>query len=306
MSQQSHAPQFQPVHIGELSNPPDAVLPDPATLFAARAARLRKLTPDHQLAPYLAFIADIADAQQFIVTALPDPELPPRDEIDRALEHGMAPIARARVKIDGIVLLTLERLLDETKKIDMPEAAAAARDGLIAANEAEKRAMIANVLADALPLEEIAEHVFVAAALQVHFARLAAMLPAAKIKSVSDGACPACGGPPATSSVVDWINSQSARFCYCATCATTWHVVRVKCVACSSTKNIHYLHVEGVAESIKAECCDECHTYLKIFYTDKSPGADPVADDLASAGLDMMMREKGFRRSGFNAFLAGF
>ena len=300
------APQFQPVHIGELSDPPDAVLPDPATLFSARAARLRKLTSDHQLAPYLTFIADIADAQQRIVTALPIAKLPPHDELDRALEHGMAPIARARVEIGATVLTTLDRLLEETRHLAMPEAAAASRDGDIAADDTERRAMIANVRADSLPVEEIAEHVFVAAALQVHFARLAALLPADKIKSVSDGACPACGGPPATSSVVDWMNSQSARFCCCGTCATKWHVVRVKCVACSSTKGIHYLHVEGVADSIKAECCDECRTYLKIFYTDKDPNFDPIADDLASAGLDLMVREKGFRRGGFNVFLAGF
>ena len=37
---------------------------------------------------------------------------------------------------------------------------------------------------------------FVAAALQVHFARLAAQLDANALVPVGEGACPACGGPP--------------------------------------------------------------------------------------------------------------
>ena len=306
MSQQPVAPQFQPVHVGEISDPPQVVPPDPATLFAARATRLRALAPDHQLAKYLRFIADLADAQHRLVVALPAPELPAGDDLDRALEFGMAPIARDRVGIDAGLLATLDRLLDEARNIDMPDAAAASRDGVIAADENERRAMIASVFQDSIPIEEIAEHVFIAAAAQVHFARLAARLPAERLKSVSDGACPACGAPPATSSVVDRARAHSARFCCCSTCATQWHVVRVKCVACASTKSVHYLHVEGVADSIKAECCDACRAYLKIFYSDREPGLDPVADDIASAGLDLMVREKGFRRAGFNVFLAGF
>ncbi len=300
------APQFQPMHIGEEADPPAVVPPDPAALFGARAARLRKLTADHQLAPYLNFVADLAEAQQRIVAGLPKPTLPPQDEIERDAGHGMAPIARARVAIDDVALNTLERFLDETADVAMPDSAAAARDGVIACDETERRAMIANVLADSLPVEEIAEHVFVAAAMQVHFARLAALLPVEKLKPVGDGACPACGGPPATSSVVNWSRSQASRFCCCATCSTKWHVVRVKCVACSTTKGLHYLHVEGAADTIKAECCDECKTYLKIFHAMKDPELDPIADDVASAGLDLMVRDKGYGRSGFNVFLAGF
>lgn len=300
------APQFQPVHIGEQANPPEAVRPDPAKLFSRRAERLRKLAADHQLAPYLGFVADVMQAQQRANDSLPAPVLPPTEDLDRAFEFGMAPIARARIAIDGLVFAALDSLLEETRHVSMPDVAAAARDGVIAADESERRAMIANVLADSLPVEEVAEHVFVAAALQVHFARLAALLPEDKIKPVADSACPACGGPPAASIVVDWAQSQSARFCACATCATTWHVVRVKCVACSSTKGIHYLHVEGTADTIKAECCDECRSYLKILYAVKNPELDPIADDLASAGLDLMVRDKGFSRAGFNVFLAGF
>ncbi|MCP8937559.1 formate dehydrogenase accessory protein FdhE [Alsobacter sp. SYSU M60028] len=300
------APQFQPVHIGDAAEPPLAVAPDPASLFARRAARFRDLVPDHPLGPYLAFLGDLAGAQAAVVADLPPPSLPAAEQMERAYEHGMAPIARASVEVDAAMLDTLSRLFDAAAGMDMPEASAAALAGVRAASPDEMRQMIGNVLEDALPAHELAEHVFVAAGLQVHFARLAASLAAERLSSVADGACPACGGPPVASEVVGWSGAHGTRFVSCATCATRWHVVRIKCVACSSTKGIRYSHVEGTADTIKAECCDACGCYLKIFHTATDPKLDPVADDVASAGLDLMVREEGYRRAGFNVFLAGF
>ena len=49
--------------------------------------------------------------------------------------------------------------------------------------------MIANVLADSIPFEAVAEHVYVAAALQIHFARLAARLDGATLVPVGVGVC---------------------------------------------------------------------------------------------------------------------
>jgi FdhE protein len=300
------APQFQPVHIGSEAKPPLAVLPVVTTLFANRAMRFRTLAPDHQLGGYLTFLAGICDAQAAIIPSLAPAPLPPEDEIARALEFGMAPIARAKMPVDGVMMATLDALLTAVKPLAMPDKAAAALEGVIAAEADEKRAMIANVLSDSLPAEEIAEHIFVAAALQVHFARLASQLDAQSLTPVADGVCPACGGPPLSSSVVGWENAQSTRFATCATCSTGWHVVRVKCVACSSTKGIHYAHLGGTADTIKAECCDECKSYLKQLYLITDPNLEAVADDVASAGLDLKMREDGFSRAGFNVFLAGF
>ncbi len=299
-------PQFQPLHIGEEAKPPLAITPKPEMLFSGRAMRFRQLAADHPLRGYLEFMAAIADCQARILPDLPAVTLPDQTTLDQAFEFGMAPIARQDAAIDETALMTLEALLQALRSVAMPDRAMASLEGVLSADEPERRVMIRNVLDDALPAEEIAEHVFVAAAMQVHFARLAAALPEEKLTSVSDGACPACGGPPVSSSVVGWQNAQSTRFVTCSCCATKWHVVRVKCVACSSTKGISYSHVEGTAETLKAECCDSCGTYLKIFYAINDPSLDPVADDVASAGLDLLVRDKGFRRSGFNVFLAGF
>src|SRR5690606_21052538 len=144
------------------------------------------------------------------------------------------------------------------------------------------------------------EHAFVAATLQVHFARLAAQLDPATLKPVGDGACPVCGAPPSTSMVVGWSGSHGARFCSCSLCGTLWNYVRAKCTLCGSTKDISFQSVESGPETIKAETCGVCQGYVKVLYQDKMPQADPIADDVASLGLDLLVRELDFRRGGVN------
>ena len=45
---------------------------------------------------------------------------------------------------------------------------------------------------------------------------------------------------------------------------------------------------------------------MKIFYAVQNPTLDPVADDVGSLGLDILMRETGLRRGGFDPFLVGY
>src|SRR5262249_33251610 len=131
--------------------------------------------------------------------------------------------------------------------------------------------MAQSVLAWSIPVEAIAEHVFVAAALQVHFARLAAQLNAASLVPIGDAACPACGGGPASSMIVGWSGAHGTRFCACALCGTMWNYVRIKCTLCGSTKGISYSEIDGGAGTIKAETCAECRSYLKILYQQNDP-----------------------------------
>ena len=55
--------------------------------------------------------------------------------------------------------------------------------------------------------------------------------------------------------------------------------------------------------SVQAETCDECGHYLKIVHTDRDPFIDPVADDLASLTLDLLVSETGMTRHGVNLML---
>ena len=67
-----------PTAIGEVSTPPFAVLPDPSRLFGVRAVRFRALAEANELAPYLWFLAGLADAQHAIIKELPEASPPGR------------------------------------------------------------------------------------------------------------------------------------------------------------------------------------------------------------------------------------
>ena len=80
-------------------------------------------------------------------------------------------------------------------------------------------------------------------------------------------------------------------------------MVRVKCSHCQSTKGISYQSIENGPRGIRAECCDTCHTYRKILYQEEDVAVEPVADDLASLALDLLLGEAGYRRANPNPLL---
>jgi FdhE protein len=294
-----------PGSIGRIPAPPFVRLPDPRRLFEVRGERLAFLAQTSPLAPYLRFLAGIAAAQNAIQDDLPEPALPPADDIDRAREFGMPPLDRDRIELDDTLSETLNRLFDAVGKLAKPAEAQGALDRVVAAEPAQMRDFVRSVLADEIPADALAEHVYVAAALQVHFARLAAKLDKDKLARIGDGTCPCCGGPPTSSLVVGWMEAEGTRYCSCSLCGTLWNVVRVKCVLCSSGQGIGYKEIEGGPGTIKAECCDNCRAYVKILYQQKDMALDPVADDIASLGLDLLLKDSEYRRGSFNLFLLG-
>jgi FdhE protein len=303
---QAGAPRHDPVPIGEVARPPFARLPDPVSLFRLRAQRFAVLALDHDLAPYLRFMAGLSEAQHRVQDDLPEPDLPPADALTRAREFGMPPLDRNQFVTSPASEATLERLLALAPQIDMPEMARAGLARAAQSHPAARDAMVRAVLADSMPVEALAEHVYVAAALQVHFARMAARLDAASLVPVGDGACPACGGPPVSSMVVGWHGAHGTRFCACPLCATLWNYVRIKCTLCGSTKGIGYLGIEESGDTIKAETCDSCRGYVKVLHQYKDPDVEPIADDVATLGLDLLLRDAGYRRGSVNPFLLGY
>lgn len=294
-----------PDAIGRVAAPPFVRMPDPRALFENRSGRLELLAQTSELAPYLRFIAGIAAAQSRIQDNLPEPEAPAADVLERAREFGMPPLDRNRVEMDEVLGETLDRLFDAVATLEKPEAAQAALARVRAAAPEQRVGIVHGVLSDAIPADAMAEHVYVAAGVQVHFARLAAKLDKTKLARIGDGMCPCCGGPPTSSLVVGWMGAEGARYCSCSLCGTLWNVVRVKCVLCGAGKGIGYREIEGGPGTVKAECCDSCRSYVKILYQQKDTGLDPVADDIASLGLDLLMRESEYHRGGFNPFLLG-
>ncbi|EXL05153.1 MULTISPECIES: formate dehydrogenase accessory protein FdhE [Brucella] len=292
-----------PTVIGEISAPPFVQLPDPGALFARRAERLRFLGSVSPLKPYLEFIADLSEAQSEIAAGLGP--VAARHGDDRGRDFGMPAIDRADAISEPALGTVFDRLFEHARTIAKPQDAADALERVANSDAGARRRMIEAVFAGILPPEAIAEHIYVWAGLQLHFTRLAAALDSKSLKPVADGVCPTCGSIPSSSMVVGWHGAHGARFCSCSVCNTLWHYVRVKCVCCGSTKGIGYKEVEEGGGIIKAETCDECQRWVKIIYQQLSADADPMTDDIASLGLDILMRETPYRRGGFSPLLAG-
>ena len=77
----------------------------------------------------------------------------------------------------------------------------------------------------------------------------------------------------------------------------------VTCSHCQSTQGITYRSIEGSSGAIRAECCENCRTYRKILYQEKDNGVEPVADDVASLALDLLLSEAGYHRASSNPLL---
>lgn len=300
--------QPDPSAIGGVPKAPFVLLPDPARLFARRAARFEALAATSPMAAYLRFLGALTAVQADLAATLPRPEAVPPEQIALARQGGMPPLDRARLADAPQLSETMERLFAQAAAIDKPAAADEALRLVRDSDGAARRAMAANVLADAIPFDAVAPHLYVAAAVQVHAALCASTLSAADVAPVAAGVCPACGGVPVSSMVVGFHGAEGVRYAVCSCCATQWNEVRMKCLACGSTKGIGYREVDGAEgeATIKAEVCDECRSWVKILYQNKNPSLDPVADDVGTLGLDMLMRDTDYSPAGFNPFLVGY
>jgi FdhE protein len=298
--------QPDPSMIGGVSKAPFVKLPDPRDVFARRAQRLRMLTVGGHLASYLEFLASISDAQCAVLPELGEAQLPAPEFIERARRFNMPALDRNASKGDAALHDTCQRLFTALASFSKPEAAEAALARTRHLDVDALDAMITAVLADSIPADSVAEHVYVAAGLQVHFARLAAQMDANALGPVGVGLCPVCGGRPVVSMIVGWHGADGARYASCTLCSTLWNEVRVKCLACGSTKGVGYQEIEGQGGTIKAETCDECGSYVKVLYQHKDTALDPVADDVGSLDLDQLLRESAYARAGLNPYLAGY
>jgi FdhE protein len=291
--------------LGEEGDALYAVLPNPSKLYLARSKRLRSLAPGHMLESYLSFAADVTEAQHEVQTGLAEPALPPLDQMREALANDMPPIGLTAIDLGEEAEIILSGLLERLRGCELTPEARAAIENLASAT-IEKRHQLLTGAAKGAPPDDVAERVFILASLQVYFSRLASKLASKDLKPIADGLCPACGGPPMSSSVVGWPRAENLRYCACSLCGTMWNVVRIKCVFCSSTEGISYHYIDGKPETVKGETCAKCRKYLKILYQVKDHELDPLSDDVASLDLDMLLAAEGWLRGGHNLFLLGY
>jgi len=283
---------------------PRILLPQVASLFAERAARLRQLADGNPIADYLQFAAKIVDAQHAVVSKVALQDLSTAD-VERAQQHSM-PLLPAAEHIDPAWHHVLDSMLDTLAGNEgLPEPLQPLIQSLRELSHEERDEIAQRLLEKEVAARHIGMAPFIMAALQVTCAKRAATLNAADVPYTDPATiCPVCASEPVASVLRIGGKANGHRYMHCGTCCTEWHMVRVKCSHCESTKGIHYQTIEGSKDVITAETCDECGTYRKVVNQEKDPMAEPLADDLASLMLDLLMSESTpFKRSSANPLL---
>jgi FdhE protein len=288
---------------------PQFLLPVKASVFAERAERFNTLAEGHSLEDWLRFVGRLTAAQHQALQSLPELQLPDDAARQQAQQHGMPPLNATSHRRPDLWREVLKQIATALAA-DAPESARAMLQALLAA-PAERLEKLADDLLKGNPdPRDAAELTIVAAALQVVWTALAAQLSAATLQQLDPpGVCPCCGSLPVGSIVRLSTAVNNLRYLHCSLCNTEWNVVRAACSACGTDQGVAYQQLEGegikAPGAMRAETCDSCKSYLKIAWQEKDPRVDPVADDLATLSLDMLMDEAGYSRSGPNLLLIG-
>ncbi|HET7775964.1 MAG TPA: formate dehydrogenase accessory protein FdhE [Azospira sp.] len=267
-------------------SPSPVRLPALDSVFQARAARLRQLAPGHSLGDWLEFVAILSDAQHALATG---------KQADLA-----SPLPEKQWQSD------LQALLAQLQDM-VPDPAKPTLAFLRQADETSLTALANRILGGTLEADDMISAPFIMAALQVAWTRHAAGLAAASVTAPATAhSCPVCGSAPVAGVIHVGSESGGLRYLHCSLCHTAWHHVRAACIACGEGKDISYRSIDDHEDGARAEACDSCRNYLKLLLAEKVPGApglDPIADDMASLALDILVSEEDYQRIGINPFL---
>jgi FdhE protein len=290
--------------LGGVKAPQALILPDSTTRFANTAARLEALLTGHPMEGWLRFMVRLARAQHAAAESIgPFPKLGQID-VEQAVRARMPPLSADGHRRDAIWREGLALLLDSFDDQDIP---APARE--VMASLRKREADDIEVLADdflhrGVDVADAGAALCVAAALQVYFIHMAAALPEASLRLLPQrGLCPCCGSTPVSGMVTATGQTPGTRYLYCSLCSTAWNHVRAVCITCGQTRSVSLKEIEGGSGAVKAETCDECHTYAKMLYQARDMKVDPFADDLATLGLDLLVGQAGWARHAPNPLL---
>ncbi|NBP27575.1 MAG: formate dehydrogenase accessory protein FdhE [Betaproteobacteria bacterium] len=261
---------------------PRVVLPEPQRLFRDRAARFDALAAHGDSGAYMRFLGQVCRGQAEAYAARPAHAVPEK-AIANSRQYGMPPLSAHVTPRDVQWHADLRDVLAEVSAQGQANAQLAAviaeLTSALASDPAKIEAIADRIIAGIPEPGDGPLYPLIGAALQVYFSRLAASLTAEDV-GASDvpTVCPCCGMRPTGSLVRINPDRMNYRYLVCSLCMTEWNI----------------------DVPIRAETCDECKTYLKIFMQEKDPNIDPIADDLNSLALDMLVDEKGYSRTGPN------
>ncbi|MBI2307143.1 MAG: formate dehydrogenase accessory protein FdhE [Rhodocyclales bacterium] len=282
---------------------PAILLPVATSVFADRADRFDALAEGHRLADWLRFLSHLSRAQHAALQALPELPAPSAALLEQARAHHMPPLNATAAERPAVWRDVLRQLIAAITQ-HAPASSHAILADLAAADERHLESLADGLLHGEPDPAAAGELPLVAAALQVVWTALAARLDATQLQKLdTPGVCPCCGSLPVSSIVRLSPTVNNLRYLHCALCNSEWNVPRATCTACGSDKELAQQQIDGSDGKVRAETCDSCKSYLKIVYQEKDPRVDPVADDLATLTLDLLVDEAGYGRSGPNLLL---
>jgi FdhE protein len=289
---------------GGVKAPEALILPDPGRRFSDTAARLEVLATGHPMEDWLGFMANLARAQHTAATALAPVAGPDLSVVAQAVDARMPPLAADGHRRDPVWRDGLALLLDSFDDRSVPPQVRTVIGELRARETAATESLADGFLHGHVEAGEAGAALYVAAALQVYFTGMAGNLPAPALRLLPQrGLCPCCGSTPIAGLVTATGQTPGARYLYCSLCSTAWNHVRTVCITCGESRTVSLEGIEGDAGIVKAETCNDCHTYAKMIYQAQDTKADPFADDLASLGLDVLVAEAGWSRHAPNPLL---
>jgi FdhE protein len=269
---------------------------------------------------YLSFIAALAGAQQQAINDFPRSAPPDPEQLRSHVDRFGVPLPAIGWSRDQRWRAGLRAMLQRLGPELGPKAGGPVQR-LAGQSDAFYEVQADRLLGGVTVGLDLAAAPLIGAALQVYWVRLVAETAERFGRSIFDrpapgSLCPCCGSRPTVSVVRIGGFESGYRYLHCALCSAQWHLVRIQCSHCLGTKGIHYQALDPIEPAepkvarerapivaVRAECCDVCGHYLKILSMEKDPELDPVADDLASIALDLLVAESGKTSAGINLML---
>ena len=276
-------------------------IPPKNNVFAERAVRFDELAAADESGwrDYLALLANVCRAQDVALNQI-DNALPETLGATRLPEsHGET--------IPPVFSQYLMILINELRDKVNPTIQAALND-LATRSTDELHDMAQRVLRDEVPENEQIFRIWLHAALQCAWTAWATKLRDEDVPSVEErSVCPCCGGEAVASVVLNGGDWQGLRYLHCATCNSRWNALRAKCTFCGDQSAIALQQIDGATSGVlhgaRGESCGKCGSYRKLFLLQNQQYADPIADDLASLAVDILLGSEGVQRGGHNPFL---
>lgn len=276
------------------------------SLFADRAVRFDELADaePNQWQDYLKLLAQISRAQHQVLMQLhaPLPALNPNPE------HTVLPTDGEHLLPDAFYP-ALRLLISALSTEQLPQTAQSSLNTLNGFTQAQAQAAARRWLQQQIPEHEHKLQIWLAAASQCAWTAWTVQLEEDDVPTRENRqACPCCGGDAVSSLIYSGGDRDGLRYLHCARCNSQWHALRAKCTFCGDQSALTRHSIEngsGALAGASAEYCGKCAAYRKILNRQQQQYADPIADDLATLALDILMGEQNKPRGGANPFFIG-